>query len=278
MGNASSALTERCPSSCSPNSSRWAPSPSGTTDRMFLPKKRKMRGLRSPAAGWALMTLRVAWIASGRSRADRKHGSVTGRGSAFSSATVSEMLSGELETPSGATHRGDADPDEPALGSLQPMAPPPPRTAPPLRSNAPRTPAERRLPARAVPRDGVPRAGLSWDGPPRDGAPPGGARRDGAIRAVVMGGEDDDEADGSGAGRGGADGRAPAGPWAGRAGQPKARSMRSSIARPSPRGPHPSPVPRRTRTPADLRTPPAPGGRRRGPTDAGPSSGPGRRL
>src|SRR5690606_25816857 len=54
---------------------------------------------------------------------ERKHGRVTGLGSAFSRSTVSAMLLGEVDTPSEGTHRGAGGRDVSGAGSPQARAP-----------------------------------------------------------------------------------------------------------------------------------------------------------
>ena len=65
-----------------------------------------MRGLRVPWDCCALNKLFVALISIGRANDSKKHGNVSGLGSALISVTVSAMLAGAFETPAGATQAG----------------------------------------------------------------------------------------------------------------------------------------------------------------------------
>jgi hypothetical protein len=84
---------------------------------------RNTRGLRVPTAGCKLMKLRVALTYSGRSRLSRKQATVTGRGRALTSATVSMIERGRADTPGGGGHRRGAAGG--VGGASLPLPPPP---------------------------------------------------------------------------------------------------------------------------------------------------------
>ncbi len=73
-------------------------------------ENKKMRGLRAPDEGWALIRLIVACIFSGRASACRKQGKVTGAGSALMRSMTLAIVCGDVGAPSGATQRSGAPP------------------------------------------------------------------------------------------------------------------------------------------------------------------------
>ncbi len=118
-GNRISALSERDSSRISPSSSSGLPAPAGTIDRRSPSKNRKMRGLRGPTEGCALIRLTEAWTLSGRASACMKQGRVTGLGNASTSASTSAMDWGDVGAPSGATQRA-VGPMPASLGFWEP--------------------------------------------------------------------------------------------------------------------------------------------------------------